>query len=430
MKSIADDDLTPDRMIYDATTWAIDPDGCVDVDDAISIKIASPDETEQVHEIGIHIADPTSYIIEGSELDRELVCRSESMYPRFGAIHMLPIELTQMFSLTAGKTNRAFSVILRVKDGQIIEKKICKTLIKLDRNLTYREFDNIVSRGESAEATTLSNVGRIMYEALGETDKYDSKKLVQVMMIHANSAVAEQIIDRRDVNSGMALIRSQPVSNICVTDTGVGIGADAGMDVQYVMDHMRMTYKSARLKLYSGNAASDQHATVGMPYTHFTSPIRRYSDMLVHRLLWNTLIGKRYFAIEPLVTNHLETLFWLNHNKQHYRRIVTLEQDRTTYRTLITSTDERTFEFNAVVVFVDSETTCIVRLVGQVEQDDKTVAMGIIEIVPHIMDKLYRAKIIDSKMLESVDNVRKVELYEKVQVAMTFTVDRVYVSLL
>lgn len=314
-------DLTPERenLINGMFTVSVDPDGSKDIDDAISIRTLET-TGNQSFEIGVHIADPSSYILQNSILDIEAFKRVESVYLQ-NTFHMFPEHLsTNVFSLIEQQERRAFSVFFTVlkKDDRytVTKKTIKKTLIKVDLNTTYEKFQQIVNTScdeslASINMKTLYLIGADLYKFKSD---YSSKEMIEVFMILANNAVAESLVNLGSQLTPL-LIRSQLDS-----DSSVELNAD----LELIKEHIRLKSSSAELKFYD-KTRDNKHSSLGLDlYTHFTSPIRRYSDIIVHRTLYNLLTGTNVFNLDNLNTN---TLFRLNHYKKFYRNVSRLESD-------------------------------------------------------------------------------------------------------
>jgi exoribonuclease R len=368
LKSISIADLTPDRLDLssdlDIYTVSVDPDGCKDIDDAISIKTLPDDKIE----IGIHIADPTSYLIEGSELDLEVSKRSESLYLTYTTHHMFPESLsTDTFSLLKTKPNRAFSVFLTVSSVEtgctVLTTDIRKTMIRIDSNTSYDKFQeslkdsSIVEDASSTSITksrnTLYEVGKILYSRYldgGHIVEYNSKKMIEIFMVLANCKVAEKMVESSssyDVKLPI-LIRSQRVR-----DYNDDVARDKKALKQQTADkvlldeRMKLLMDAAQLRFYSSDTADkNAHASLGLSlYTHFTSPIRRYSDILVHRLLYNLLTKSSTFKVPCLTEcNGLHQMFTMNHYKRFYRDVASLQRDILITHHVIDALDENLSE--------------------------------------------------------------------------------------
>jgi exosome complex exonuclease DIS3/RRP44 len=184
------EDLTPKRQnITDKYIISIDPDGCIDIDDAFHII---KNNNTNIYEVGIHIADVTSFIKENSYLDKEIQKRSESIYLKNKQINMIPDILSiDYMSLKKNKNSRAYSLILKIKeDGNIIDYNFIKSTIKVKENLSYEEADKILKDEKNNNLQELyklmikvqknrksSTLTEIITE---DKNKYDSHKLVEV----------------------------------------------------------------------------------------------------------------------------------------------------------------------------------------------------------------------------------------------------------
>jgi exoribonuclease R len=394
--SISSTDLMEaDRIEYlDALTISVDPENCQDVDDAISIR-----KNNDRYEIGIHIADPTSYIVENSELDLEGLNRSESVYLE-KTNHMYPLALTKdVFSLSSDRESRAFSVIFDVdcETLKISNLRIQKTMIRVNSNETYDEFDQTYR--DSELKSTLYKVGHAIYSDMVCTaddsiNSYDSKKMIQGLMVYANSVVASRLVEYAKTESNSRVVlRSQPrVDNDSNFD---------GVPEEIVETHLRLKWKSAILKVWSDDD-SDSHFGVGLRlYTHFTSPIRRYSDILIHRLLWNALKNEKFFELTVLNDDtYLQTLFSLNHNKRFYRQMVNFERDWTIYdrvRSMIDSETPIRFVGTIVGIGLTNIRVQISKVV------DQTLNSNNDEISHLFTGMIERVDVMSRKMLESFE---------------------------
>ncbi len=336
-------DLTPERL--DMTTIStnhmitvsVDPLGSKDIDDAISIEIKSENECI----VGIHIADPTSYIIENSILDNEVAKRCESIYLKNEHIHMFPNELsTHLFSLNQNKNNRAFSVIIGLRFGlveggtkwEITSKEIKKTIIRVDRNMTYEQFED--EHKNDTKLNTLYKIGKILYNSVLDpqnTVPYESKKMIEIFMVIANNLVADKMIElSNEKQLSQIIIRAQKPKNHSVDSVlNDYVEINGTLESKELVEaHHRIRRHGGELRIFSkSNPESNKHSSLNLnTYTHFTSPIRRYSDILVHRLLYNLISKKEIFKLMDS-PGYIHQLFLMNHYKKYYRLINQLEQD-------------------------------------------------------------------------------------------------------
>lgn len=367
---ISDHDITPNRIDLLSTarnniyTISIDPEGSKDIDDAISIEIP-PQWNSSNNEcivIGIHIADPSSYLIEGSDLDKEVANRVESVYLKDSTYHMFPEELsTNLFSLKQNTLNRAFSVIFNVKmiDGVWIDVsyQITKTLINIDNNMTYDDFQSIIngnSKSDNVEyMKILYWIGRDMYMHYLDSNMttiYSAKKMIEVFMVLANCRVAENMV-KLGLTSKIftpVIIRSQQTStynNLLNINNNLST-TNSIHNESLLTEHIKLHTSSAELRYYNSMSPQfNKHSSLNLDlYTHFTSPIRRYSDILVHRIIYNLLTDSRVFTLTCMYDglskglsddNILESfekigiheMFQMNHYKKFYKSISRYEKD-------------------------------------------------------------------------------------------------------
>lgn len=295
-KSISEVDLTPIRtkLDYIDFTVSIDPDGSIDIDDAIGIKKI----TDTCYSIYIHIADPTSYIYENSELDIEIQKRAESVYLQKHTYHMLPEILAQQFSLRQDTISRAFTVelVLLLKEdnteANIISANIYKTLIKVDKNTTYAKANN------ELKDHILMKIGYLLTK--DKTD-FDAKKMVETFMILANFYVAKRL-----------LVQDKSLLRVQRGDFGKTYHENKQIN------DMRARILNEAASYILTPATNTQHSSLGLPcYTHFTSPIRRYADIIVHRQLYNLLASSTF----DLINVNSQTVLNLNSTKTFYRKV-------------------------------------------------------------------------------------------------------------
>lgn len=383
---IADNDLTPDR--HDMSNRkhmyiiSVDPVGSEDIDDAISIELLPSIDSTNVDsiEIGIHIADPSSYLIEGSELDKEVSNRAESVYLRDTTYHMFPKELsTNLFSLKTDSAKRAFSVVIRLNliDGvwRITNYIITKTTIKINDNLSYDKFQAIVDNIDTIDHLPITSKNtyslntysfdkiknmKLMYDIghdfyvdyldPNKTTIYSAKKMIEVFMILANCKVAEEMVKLSSTNDMPIIIRSQQVSTYTLSDKtaskeleDIHKHYESDFMNSLLTEHIKLHTKSAEIRYYNSSLPNlNSHASLNLNlYTHFTSPIRRYSDILVHRILYNLMhkntFTKNIFSMDCLydkpslqlnnTKSAIHQMFQMNHFKRFYKHVAQLEKE-------------------------------------------------------------------------------------------------------
>jgi exoribonuclease II len=310
--TLIDIDLTTDRYDYTKLEiYSIDPSGCEDIDDALHCIT-----TENGYEIGIHISDVSSFIEENSIFDIELSKRVSSIYLNT-QINMIPSELsTNIMSLKEKTIKRAFSIILSLNQKfDITGVNFLKTSINVTKNLTYDQCQEIVNKKSNDNdcINNLYTIGNILtnklvnrsdvVEYLDSSETYDTHQMVAIYMIYANKMVAEKISGKFPNN---ALLRTQGGS---MTFSGEKVIDD----VELLKIHKLSLLERA---IYKIGITNSKHTGLNIPfYTHFTSPIRRYADILVHRQLWQVIND----AI--IYTPPVKTLFLLNAYSLSYKQI-------------------------------------------------------------------------------------------------------------
>ena len=321
------------------TTFTIDPEDAKDFDDALSYKALDDGH----HEVGVHIADVTHYVAEQSLLDKEAFERATSVYLVDRTIPMLPERLSnELCSLRPNEDKLTFSAVFKLdNNGRILEEWFGRTIIHSNRRFTYEEAQERLEGGEGdfhKEIKTLDTLakkikkerfqnGAIAFETVEVKFKLDDKgvplgiipkerkeahKLIEEFMLLANKRVAEFIFNLkkgRDKNTFVYRIHDNPDPdklsdfvnfaktfghNINLERDGLApslnglMTAIEGRPEQNVLESVAI--RSMAKARYTTEAK--HHFGLAFPhYTHFTSPIRRYPDVMVHRLLRHYLDG-------------------------------------------------------------------------------------------------------------------------------------------
>ena len=322
-----------DRLdLTDECVYTIDPADAKDHDDAVSVK-----KTSSGYELGIHIADVSFFVKEGSELDREALVRGNSVYLPGMVLPMLPEILSNdICSLKVNRRRLAHTVFIDFdKHGKMVKWRLADTVVKSKAKLAYEEVqdffdgkdvparvqrvgDNLILARKlarllvarrSAEGSLdfdlpeakiiLNKQGEVL--ELGHRIRLESHRLVEEFMLAANRAVALEVFrqgqpfiyrvhDRPDTEKLEAF--SQLMARL-----GYKFPVSPQMKpIQFArfLDKIKDDTESEfinELMLRSMKKAVYQRQNIGhfglafSHYTHFTSPIRRYPDMLVHRLL-------------------------------------------------------------------------------------------------------------------------------------------------
>lgn len=398
---LKDIDLTPERIdMTKKEIYSIDPEGCQDIDDAM--HYCYDDENEE-HEIGIHIADVSSFISENSYQDNELKSRVETVYAPNSRIDMIPSELSiEYISLIEKKLKRAFSIIIKLnKENDITSVKFKKTIISVNKNLTYEQAQEMIFTNECVKQ--LYDLGKILKQKIIESflsDKqYDTHQMVEVYMIYANKFAGEKIqtVEPENVllriHSGEHATKSLNIQNV---------------DPKLVEKNRISRTEQARYQVGIQNC---NHNGLNLSfYTHMTSPIRRYADIIVHRQLWKIINGEKIMRPET------ETIFAMNFYKKLFKQMDRyMKIYQITYQ-LGTSFIET--ESHIVNINEDSESIRIYIPKFDFEYD--------VTLIDRRMKDLIDIKILDNKIILTKNNeeyYKEYELFKKIKVKIVASKD-------
>ncbi|MBR5336178.1 MAG: ribonuclease R [Bacteroidaceae bacterium] len=324
------------------TTFTIDPVDAKDFDDALSIR-ALPDG---LLEIGVHIADVSHYVTEGSVIDKEAFKRATSIYLVDRTIPMLPERLCNFLcSLRPNEDKLTYSVIFTMNSSaEVKDYRIVRGVINSDRRFSYEEVQDILTSGngeycnEIKQLNDLAQIMRTKRFAAGAIDfqqaevrfrldddgkpvsvyfseSNESHQLIEEFMLLANRTVAETIGKRTPNNQPKTFVyrihdtpdpdklttlarfvaklgyKMKSASGRTTSPAALNnlLGAIKGTKEQNVIEQISLrTMQKAK---YSTENIG-HYGLAFKYYTHFTSPIRRYPDLLVHRLLDRYLAQK------------------------------------------------------------------------------------------------------------------------------------------
>jgi exoribonuclease R len=291
-------ELIKDRVDFRQThIFSIDPPGCKDVDDALHIT-----ETEIGFTIGIHIADVSAFVKPGSQLDNYAKQRMTSLYLPNGTKHMLPSEISEgKCSLLEGQDRLALSLILQVDaEGEITKWDFLPSVIKNHRQLTYEQAENYLANPDanqySRKLATLHgllnkiNHGGRYYTSSGETigdTTPNAHYVVETCMVLANILCAKNLI----TIYGNCILRHHEVGNQEYLETSMSLLDSQGQSENQVLKHYLKMRSQVSAQYHSFHYLKNHQLATGHfglkaeHYTHFTSPIRRYVDLINHRLL-------------------------------------------------------------------------------------------------------------------------------------------------
>jgi len=334
-KKYQKEDKLKDRKDFRQTsTFTIDPVDAKDFDDALSFKRLSNDNFE----IGVHIADVSHFVIEKTKLDQEALKRGTSIYLVDRTIPMLPEVLSNdLCSLNPNEPKYAFSAIFVIdKEAKVKERWFGKTLIESDKRFTYEEAQDVIDKKMGIfveELKTLNGLakklrderfrkGAIDFEteevkfeldSLGKPirvyrkERKDTHKLIEEFMLLANREVATCMHTANGKDSHAAFVYRihdapdrEKIVNLATFVKALGFelknkeGETTAEDISRMLRSVdgspaEMLVKTAAVRAMSKAIYSTSNiGHFGLAfeyYTHFTSPIRRYPDLMVHRLL-------------------------------------------------------------------------------------------------------------------------------------------------
>ncbi|MDG1950801.1 MAG: VacB/RNase II family 3'-5' exoribonuclease [bacterium] len=322
----------------DRTTITIDPDTAKDFDDAISLKKLNDNQWE----LGVHIADVTHYLPTDSPMDKEALKRGNSTYLVGRCVPMLPEKLSNgVCSLRPNEEKLTFSAIFHIDEkGRVNYEYITRSIIESDRRYTYVEaqdrIDGKVEDEYSDMIKTLHGIsnslrserkrnGSVSFEStirniilddnarpidIVTEDASEAHGLIEELMLLANRKVAKFIWDqkrpsiyrvhdkpekknlidlRRFAKSFGYKIDLSNDNTVTNSINGMLKAVQGKPEASIIQQFTIRTMTKARYDSVQG-----EHYGLGFEwYTHFTSPIRRYSDVMVHRVLGAILTGQK-----------------------------------------------------------------------------------------------------------------------------------------
>ncbi len=334
--NITPDEIKKRKDYRNKIVFTIDPEDAKDFDDALSIE----ELDNSNYSVGIHIADVGHYVKFGSHIDKQALKRGNSVYLVGKVIPMLPEKLsTDICSLVPAEDRLTYSVIVEItKRGKIVSYEIAKTIINSKRRFNYDEVQQIIEKGDGEfknEILTLNKLAQTLRKKRlkeGSIEFYtaevkfeldnngnpiriykkeikDSNMLVEEFMLLANKITARHfaapskgkakpfiyrvhdVPDNEKINEFALFVKSlgysfDPKASSRSNQFQILIQNVKGSEEESLINELAI--RSMAKAIYSVNNIG--HYGLGFKYyTHFTSPIRRYSDLIVHRLLYKYL---------------------------------------------------------------------------------------------------------------------------------------------
>lgn len=339
---IPEEEIKKRRDMRETTTFTIDPVDAKDFDDALSLRQLK----NGTWEVGVHIADVTHYVTPNTIIEQEAQSRATSVYLVDRVVPMLPERLSNgVCSLRPNEDKLCFSAVFEIdENGDILKQWFGKTVIHSNRRFTYEEAQEIIETGAgdlAEEVLKLNELaiklrekrfknGSIAFERVELKFNIDEKgkplsvyykeakasnQLIEEFMLLANKRVAEYI-GKKGANKSektfVYRIHDKPDTdklanfNAFIQRFGYGIQLATARTISSSLNNLLTNVKGKKeqnlvetLAIRAMAKAAYSTRNIGHyglafeHYTHFTSPIRRYPDMMVHRLLEKYLEGGR-----------------------------------------------------------------------------------------------------------------------------------------
>lgn len=339
---ITEDEIKKRKDIRDVLTFTIDPADAKDFDDAISYKKLDSGN----YEIGIHIADVSHYVKEGNELDKEAYKRGTSVYLVDRTISMLPEVLSNdLCSLKPNIDRLTFSIIFEIdKNGTIKKEWIGKTIINSKKRFTYEEAQNSIDNKDAIFHSELFELNKIAKKLKKDRfekgaisieqdevkieldqegipiniiikERLETNKMVEEFMLLANKRIAEKISQKeKGAPDNIFLYRIHDLPNKekmqdlasflkklghkVTLKNGIIPSEEINRLIQELEGNpIRDTVHTAIIRTMAKAIYSvkniGHYGLAFKYYTHFTSPIRRYPDIVVHRIIESFINNKQ-----------------------------------------------------------------------------------------------------------------------------------------
>lgn len=345
MFEISPEEIKKRRDLRNELIFTIDPVDAKDFDDAVSLDIL----TNGNYRLGVHIADVSHYVKEGSLLEAEALERGTSVYLMNDVVPMLPEKLSNDVCSLKEKVDRlVFSCFIELdKKGNIINYEICKSVINSKKRFTYEEVQGILDKKKGKFYEKLNEMNELhkilfarrlkegsldfestevkaeiedgLIKSIKPKERLESMRLIEDFMLTANKCVTLFIERLKNKPPFIYRIHDIPDKKRIlelsqfVKQFGITLNPESKKSIQKMLIEVQgkpeeflisdITIRSMSKAIYSEENIG--HYGLGFDhYTHFTSPIRRYPDLVVHRILFEVLGNMN------------------NSRMQHYRKIL------------------------------------------------------------------------------------------------------------
>ncbi|WP_460893753.1 ribonuclease R [Rufibacter soli] len=346
-EGITQEEIAQRRDFRDVTTFTIDPADAKDFDDALSVRQLENGNWE----IGVHIADVTHYVQPNTKLEKEAYRRATSVYLVDRTIPMLPERLSNgLCSLRPNEDKLTFSVVFEIdENAKIHDYWIGRTIIHSDRRFSYEEAQQVIETLEGDYSTEILKLnelakkfkdkrfknGAVNFEtievkfkldengkplSLYVKERKDAHKLIEEFMLLANKFVAEHVFKLRKGKNKLTMVYRTHGSpdpeklmnfSLFARKFGYKVDLEEGRDISAELNklaaqtegkpeqHVLQSLAIRTMAKAKYSTEAEGHFGLAFAhYSHFTSPIRRYPDMMAHRLIDQYLKGGQSAELE------------------------------------------------------------------------------------------------------------------------------------
>ena len=339
------------RLDYtNAPTFTIDPENAKDFDDAISVRVIE----NNFFEVGVHIADVSHYVKEGSKIDIEAGQRGNSVYLVDEVKPMIPEELSNdICSLKEGVVRNCFSVIFKFDNKfNLINFNITKTKIISNKRFTYSEAQSILDNNEGFLFSELSIIkkianklrkkrklsGAIMFNKkdmgfklndqkhpidIFVKESYFTQKIIEELMLLTNITIAN-FLKSKKISNAVFRVHDIPDKDKLLSLKNLALEFNYNVDVSNkiavrkslnkLLEKVEGTTEQGLFEpLVIRSMAKAEYSTKNIghyglsinDYVHFTSPIRRYADLIIHRIVYSIIKNKLFSKSFEGICKHI-----------------------------------------------------------------------------------------------------------------------------
>jgi ribonuclease R len=382
--NLSEADYVGRNDLRDLEVISIDPEGCTDADDALSLE-----NLDDGYRVGIHIADVSHYIKPGTELDKEAFKRSFTTYLPDCSIPMIPNKLSgDLCSLIEGQDRLAVSLFITFdRDWNIKKTNVERTVINNNKFLTYeeaqvekdnpdskyyRQLNTLYTIGKKIQKEHFSNEISLNLPELswvmddnGNPIKLKVKKrnecmdLIQAWMLMSNKIVT-QMVHKINPQSPWIYRTHNSIEDENIDELKLELAQldETWNDSLTHNENIKRLLESENSELLSQliikkfrpakySPVRTGHFSLGADdYTHFTSPIRRYTDIIIHRILLPTLKGKHVYCadLERDCTHISQQERKIDKIERHFKKVNSLKFVK-----------DITYSFKSKIIFFNSK---------------------------------------------------------------------------